>query len=289
MDNLQAAWLLLLYCAAPRANYALRTTPPHQVERYAAEHDRRVLETLLQLLQLEGAQDEANLTSRQVQLPQRYGGLGLRSSRRTAPAAYWASLGDCLQPLARRYPAVATQLLELLEGPREAAPPCLAAAQEATEVLDAAGMQDRPSWQALARGVRPREPDPEDTEPGDWQHGWQFEASNALEQQEHNNLLGALRGQELAGPSPGPARLRSCAGRNSSVWLTTCPTSQALRLGNNTLLTALRMRLGEEVPQEEARCEGCHAQLDPRGYHRLSCNRTARFHTGGHTVLLLRG
>ena len=214
-----------------------------------------------------------------MRLPLRFAGLGLRSSTRTAPAAYWASWADCLQPLTVRYPEVGARILGLLRGPREEAPPGLAAAQEAAEVLDTAGMEARPSWQALANGARPAQPseeEREEREPGEWQHGWQFEASSPLEQLEYNNLLGALRGREQAGPSPGPARLRSCGGPNSSVWLTACPTSPAMSLDNNTMLTALRMRLGLQVPQEDSRCEGCRALLDPLGYHRLTCNRTAR-------------
>ena len=56
------------------------------------------------------------------------------------------------------------------------------------------------------------------------------------------------------------------------------PTSEALRLSNTELLIALRLRLGLQVPQDGARCEACGANLDPLGYHRLTCTRTARLH-----------
>ena len=273
LDSLQAAWLLLLYCAGPRANYHLRTVPPQQATVYAAEHDRRVLNTLSHLLQWQGGERE--LWQRQAQLPLRLAGLGVRSSSRTAPAAYWASWADCLQPLTERYPEMGNRLLALLSGAREAAPPCIAAARQAADTLDAAGMQARPGWEALARGARPAQPNPEEVEPGDWQHGWQYYASDPLEQREHTNLLSELRRQGSAGP----ARLRSCAGLNSSVWLTVCPASPAMRLQSSELLTAMRLRLGLEVPQEDTRCERCHMPLDARGYHRLTCNRTARLHT----------
>eukprot|EP00973_Karenia_brevis_P048168 6684502-Karenia_brevis.AAC.1 len=71
---------------------------------------------------------------------------------------------------------------------------------------------DRPTWRALAAGARPEQPEASDV--GEWTHGWQFRASDALEQQEYTTLLRALRGRGRFGPLPDPARLRSCSGRN---------------------------------------------------------------------------
>ena len=129
-------------------------------------------------------------------------------------------------------------------------------------------MQNRPGWPSLANGARPLQPDREEVEPGDWQHGWQFYAASALEQQEHSTLLGVLRGRGSESGAPGPARLRSCGGPNASVWLTVCPTSPALSLRNSELLTALRLRLGLPVPQDGSHCEACRSRLDELGYHR---------------------
>ena len=42
LPDLQCAWVLLLLCAAPRANYHLRSQPPQQVALYAAMHDTAV-------------------------------------------------------------------------------------------------------------------------------------------------------------------------------------------------------------------------------------------------------
>ena len=85
LPELQHAWLLLSYCAAPRANYRLRTAPPAQTAAYAADHDQRVLAAVCCLLAVAGL-DEAQ--ARQLRLPLRLGGLGLRSASRTAPAAF---------------------------------------------------------------------------------------------------------------------------------------------------------------------------------------------------------
>ena len=50
LPDLQAAWLLLTYCAAPRANHLLRTLPPSQSAPYAEAHDDALWRTLCALL-----------------------------------------------------------------------------------------------------------------------------------------------------------------------------------------------------------------------------------------------
>ena len=42
LPDLQCAWLLLLFCASPRANHALRTLPPSESASYAWAHDQAV-------------------------------------------------------------------------------------------------------------------------------------------------------------------------------------------------------------------------------------------------------
>ena len=51
LDSLQAAWLLLLFCAAPRANYLLRILPPHLTADYAVAHDVAVARCFAALLE----------------------------------------------------------------------------------------------------------------------------------------------------------------------------------------------------------------------------------------------
>jgi hypothetical protein len=50
LADLQASWLLLTYCAAPRAQHILRTVPPTLAGEYAARHDAAVVATLSALL-----------------------------------------------------------------------------------------------------------------------------------------------------------------------------------------------------------------------------------------------
>jgi hypothetical protein len=86
LPDLQAAWLLLTYCAAPRAQHLLRTVPPTLSATAAAAHDEAVWETLARLLQ-EPAPTALPLSSRTLAfLPARLGGLGLYAAARLAPA-----------------------------------------------------------------------------------------------------------------------------------------------------------------------------------------------------------
>ena len=80
LPDLQCAWLLLLFCAAPRAQHLLRTVPPSQSAAYAEAHDHAVWGTLQALLGERGAAwPEAR---RLAFLPAREGGLGLLCATR---------------------------------------------------------------------------------------------------------------------------------------------------------------------------------------------------------------
>ena len=101
-------------------------------------------------------------------LPMRLGGLGLRSADRTAPAAYGASWADAMPMLSRRLPQLTTHIIdEMARGP------------QACARLDRSGFISRPGCPQLRAGERP--PPPGSTEPGEWQHGWQYHASFSLE------------------------------------------------------------------------------------------------------------
>ena len=51
VSDLQAAWLLLLYCAGTRATYFLRAVHPNATVEYAAEHDGAMRRCLCRLLE----------------------------------------------------------------------------------------------------------------------------------------------------------------------------------------------------------------------------------------------
>eukprot|EP00959_Pyramimonas_sp_CCMP1952_P072284 1509619-Pyramimonas_sp.AAC.1 len=49
LPSLQAAWLMLYFCAVPRLNHLLRTTPPAQSRAAAEAQDNNVLRTFKQV------------------------------------------------------------------------------------------------------------------------------------------------------------------------------------------------------------------------------------------------
>ena len=110
-------------------------------------------------------------------LPMRMAGLGLRSASRMAPAAFWASWADAIHMVDQRLPRVSRAIIGRFTGGD--AQGCLGALVRATEILDRDGFMTRPSWEELQGGMRP--PSPENAEPGEWQHGWQYHASSTSE------------------------------------------------------------------------------------------------------------
>ena len=84
-------WLVLYYCAVPRVNYVIRTTPPSLARAYAGEHDKQVLRTLAASFGYTDNTFEIDVVAAQLQLPMRLGGCSLRSSIRNSLATHWGS------------------------------------------------------------------------------------------------------------------------------------------------------------------------------------------------------
>ena len=85
-ENVQAAWILLLFCAAAKANFLLSTVNPD------AHHDSCCWQCLCRILR---APD--NPTRKMIAaVPLSEGGLGLHSVVLTRSAAHWASWADCI-------------------------------------------------------------------------------------------------------------------------------------------------------------------------------------------------
>ena len=51
LQDLQASWLLLLFCASPRSNYILWMLPPPATAEFSTRHDEAVASCLTELLQ----------------------------------------------------------------------------------------------------------------------------------------------------------------------------------------------------------------------------------------------
>ena len=290
LTSLQTAWLILYFCAVPKINHLLRTLPPTHAVGPARLHDEAILHVFTQLFgipspetwdqQLHNVSYECFLT--QARLPHRLAGCGLRDSLRTSPAAYWASWADTLSVLQGRFPAIAGRITATLTGLANGAihnaPTALVEAEEAGQRCDAAGWADRPGWDSLAAGLRPPQPDPDEVSLGEWAHGWQYFASNALEHSTFTQFL-----QELALPSRrrnaqavGKSRVHSCRGRYSSAWLAAYPGTEHLTFGDNELRCAVRARLGLAV---------CVDGPDAHGHRRLADSMGGRTHAR-HTAMI---
>ena len=147
LGDLQASWLLLLFCCSPRCNYLLRMLAPATTAEYAQDHDSAVLSALSTLL---GTGDLPRHARDVAQLPLSLGGLGLASAVRNSVPAFWASWADCLAVLSRRLPRVAQEFLDHLDSP-DPQPACFAAAAAARAAL---GHSDwaPPAWRELSAG-----------------------------------------------------------------------------------------------------------------------------------------
>ena len=177
LPDLQAAWLLLLFCAAPRAQHILRTVPPSQCFEYSTGHDAAIWDTLLALLGEQRPCPHLAEARRLAFLPGRLGGLGLTSAELLSPAAYWAGWTDALGTLRPRVPdIVAACGRELLqEGDPHA--PCIRELVAAAARLDAAGWATRPAWAQLLAAHPVPSPPLQESEPSLWRHGWQHPAA----------------------------------------------------------------------------------------------------------------
>ena len=80
LPDVQCAWLLLRYCASPRANHLMRSVPPDQLDGYTRMHDDAMWDTLRALLGAESLPQDVDALARAIAfLPGRMGGLGLRA------------------------------------------------------------------------------------------------------------------------------------------------------------------------------------------------------------------
>ena len=277
LPDLQIAWLLLLYCASPRAQHVLRTVPPRDAAAYASEHDQAVWTTVQHILAEPDARGQQWGAARQVAfLPAAAGGLGLASAERLAPAAYWAAWADALPVMLQRRPDAARRCAHKLALGGVSAAPCLRAAAAAGDMLLAEGWVERPEWDSgvgfLLRGAQPAPSPPESSESGVWPHGWQKPAARVLNISYRERLL-------CSSPPSSRALLRSQAGAHAGEWLRAIPTDEGTQLLPLDMQLALRRRLHLPLPLAASRCggqgkPGCRALVDQFGDHRAACARS---------------
>ena len=130
VPHLQAAWLILPLCGAPRANYLLRILPPCHTLAFAREHDAAVLRCLGRLLIAEEplAQRPAAPTGPTAPDEERD---GLAVCRARQFCCQWASWADTL-PMIQAAPGRCRAVSLAAGGPHA---PSVRAAAEAAEAL----------------------------------------------------------------------------------------------------------------------------------------------------------
>ena len=256
IEDVQVGWLLLVFCAATRANYWLRTVPPEHTSEYAEQHDQSVLRCLSSILQMDGLPPQ---THEAASMPLTMGGLGVGGCSRIRHAAHWGSWADCLEMVKDRHPQVAEDIIRGMN----LAHGHMAVVEESGARLREVGL-DTPNWEALADGLRPG-PQEQEREPCQVSHGWQKFASEAV--QEHHRL-------NVVWPQLSPnerALVRSQSGPLSSVPFTAMPIHRVSKLDSEPFRVLLLRRLRLPLPFTVCTCR-CGRPLDAFGHHRAACS-----------------
>ena len=259
VQDLQSAWLLLLFCANSRATYSLRGIPPAETAQFARAHDNATWSCFTTLLGLPFGTERQDLAS----VPFASGGCGLHSALRSRAPAHWASWADSLRMIHRRHPAVAHIMIQHLIEPRglrhfSAAVACV------DEILDMGF--NPPDWRPLATAQREflaaRLPGVLSIPA----QGWQHEASIAVETTFMEvSILSQLVPAERA-------MLHSQGGPLAGFPFTAVPVHPHVRFDSDLFRVLLLRRLRLLLPLSSRTCR-CGRPLDCLGHHRASCSR----------------
>ena len=260
IQDLQSAWLLLLFCASSRATYHLRVCHPEFAAPFARQHDIQVWECLATLLGHTPPQSSWELAS----LPMHMGGLGLRSAARVACAAHWGSWADCLHTVAQRHENIAHTMAEALSSPPVDAVH-IGGAVASRRQLATIGY-DCPDWASVLEGARPRQPNLDEVDPGVPTHGWQFFAAQAVEQRYRTDVVWPRLS------TTEQALLRSQLGPMSGLPFSSVPSSPPTRFAPQLFRVLLLRRLWLALPFSSRTCR-CGRPLDVLGHHRAACSR----------------
>ena len=258
IQDLQCAWLLLLFCCGARANYTLlRVVHPELTAGFAAHHDASLRRCLSSLLGVAPASIYWDLAS----LPLCLGGLGLRSATLLARPAFWASWADCLEMIHQRHPTVCAHIVDALHAQHPSFH--LDGVRASGEHLASAGFH-APSWQELAAGVRPEQLQDVDMEPGIPRHGWQRAATVPV----HGLLIEGTVRPRLSATEK--ALFRSQGGPLAGIPFLCFPTSRLSRMDSSVFRVLLLRRLWLPLPPSSRFCR-CGRPLDSSGHHRAAC------------------
>ena len=250
VQDLQCAWLLLLFCAAPRWTYLLRSVPPADTASFAAAHDEAVLECLGRLLS--GADTALAIppaSAQRAHLPRCMGGLGLPSATAHRHAAYWASWADTIGRRRWRTYCARCSGRHLPCRPAPGRQSARAAAWLRLQGFEA------PSWTSLLDGAAPsRAAAADSVGPPTTRKGWQRCAGAAVEKRALELLFSDL-------DPASRALLLSQSGPGASCAMTVLPTGPDFAVPSDEFRIMLLRRLRMPLPLAPKRCR-CGGALD---------------------------
>ena len=262
IDDVQVGWLLLVFCAATRANYWLRTVLPEHTEEYAMGHDRNVLPVSQQYFAGGGVLPSHSHDV--ASLPLTLGGLGV-GSLKIRHAAHWGSWADCLEMIKQRHHPGSAE--DIIHG--------MAVGLGHMKVVGESGTRLRemgvriPPWEALAEGLRPQTSDAEH-EPCQVSHGWQKYAAQAVHEHHRDHVLWPRLSPDQC------ALVRSQSGPLASVPLTALPVHRVSKMDSEPYRVLLLRRLRLLLPFTVCTCR-CGRPLDAFGHHRAACSTVGVF------------
>ncbi len=255
LQDAQCALRLLVSVYTQRPSYLMRTTPfsPAFSQQLAA-FDTRIVSTAESIIGTSAFDGPVGLLARrQMTLPISMGGLGLRSTARTAPAAFLGSWSRSTSMLSSRIPSLSDAVTVGVETGGLHFQTALRAARDA---LPASARQLLPPFHQLGLGAVP---------------DIQAQLTRAIEMEAAEVL------RESMEDSSGRVRLLSESGVGAGAFLGAVPCMQSLRFTHECFTTAVRLRLGLPHPALAGirRCE-CGEELSEgiaAGQHLLRCSR----------------
>ena len=268
VQDLQTAWLLLLFCASSRATFYLRVCHPDDKEAFACQHDFHTWKCLSTLL----GQRQNALPQDWGSLPFHLGGLGLRSAHHSARAAFWGSWADCLHIISRRHGNIARTMFDAFESLPASAVHIQAAVSCRLQLSEVG--YDCTDWQSLLDGLHPRQVDLDEMDLGVPTHGWQFFAAQASERHFRTEVLW---------PRYAPTQqafMRSQSGPFAGLPFLAVPSSPFSRFPPQLFRV---LPLVASLAPVSRTCR-CGRPLDVLGHHRAACSRAGVLASSGFSV-----